>query len=222
MARPRKPKPPEPTDEEIRNQALRFLYDAHKSARSSEAASPTMGAIKKAMKSLSVKEHRIVSNVLYLVQNRWTEERIEPITVYQRGRPFATKRTTYRITAAGIDRFEGPSTFQRVDRMAGINITNIQGVTVVGQDNIVRVRFESLFRDLDALGAAIRSVDALPDQEKLAYQADVETIKTQLAKEEPDRGILQRAWEGLKNVAALPGVATILGKVRAAIEPLLR
>jgi len=105
--------------------------------------------------------------------------------------------------------------------MAGINITNIQGVTVVGHDNVVRTRFETLFRDLDALGTAIRAMDALPDQEKLVRQADVETIKSQLAKEEPDKGILQRAWDGLRTVASLPGVQTLLEKVRGAIEPLI-
>ncbi len=98
--------------------------------------------------------------------------------------------------------------------MAGINITNIQGVTVVGQDNVVITRFEGLFRSLELLGAEIRATSELTDREKLSYQAEIETIKSQLMKEKPDRGILQRAWEAPKGISTLAGVAAAFELIR--------
>jgi len=220
MGRPRKPKPPEPTDDEIRKALLAFLYDRHKNARSDAGAHATMGDVKKGMKGLGVLERRIVSNLMYLVQTRWVEEKREQFNVYQKGRPVSVPKIRYRISAAGIDRLEGPSAFQQVDRTAGINITNVQGVTVVGQGNIVNARFEALFRDLDALGIAIRAAD-IPDADKVAYQAEIDTIKSQLAKGNPDKGILQRAWDAVKGAATVQGALALFDRVRSAIEPLL-
>ena len=221
MPRPRKPKPPEPLDDEIRTELLRYLHRRHRGARSNAATFATMGDVKKGMKHLYVMERRIVSNVAYLVQTRWVEEKTEELTVYREGRPFPVSRALFRISAAGIDRIDGPSAFQRADPMAGINITNVQGVTVIGQGNIVSTRFEGLFRDLDSLGGAIRASDA-PDTDKVAYLAEIDTMKSQLAKASPDPGILQRAWQGMKSAATIHGVLGLFDRVRIAMEAILR
>ncbi len=220
MGRPRKPRPPEPKDDELRTAPLRFLYDRHKGARSDAGAYATMGVVKKGTKHLGVKERRIVSNLIYLVQTRWVEEKTEPYTIYQKGRPLPVSRTVYRIAASGVDRFEGPSAFQHVDRTAGINITNVQGVTVVGEGNIVSTRFEGLFRDLDGLGTALRSAD-IPDADKVAFQAEIDTIKSQLAKGSPDKSILQRAWDGLSGAATVAGAMSLFERVKTALAGLL-
>lgn len=88
MGRPRKkPRPPELKDDDIRDQILKFLHTTYRKARSAAATYATMGVIKSAMKSLNVMQHRIVSNLTYLVQNRWVEEKEERITIRPRGRP---------------------------------------------------------------------------------------------------------------------------------------
>ena len=108
-----------------------------------------MGEIKKAMRPLAVMEKRIVSNLTYLLQNRWVEQDIRQFVVQPGGRPVMTRQVRYRISSAGGDRYEGPSVFQRAEKMAGINITNIQGVTVIGHDNVVNTQFAELFRSLE-------------------------------------------------------------------------
>lgn len=222
MPRPRKPRPPEPTDDEIRERLLRSLYDTYKNARSADAAAMTMGEIKRAMKPLGVKERRIVSNLTYLAQSRWVEEIVDRYPIIRGGRPVSVKSVKYRIGSAGVDRIEGPSSFQRVERMAGINITNIRGVTVIGHDNVVDTRFEQLFRSLDLLGAEIRATEGLSDRDKLSYQAEIETIKSQLMKPDPDRGILHRAWDALKAFATVGSAAAAVDRVRSLIDPILR
>src|SRR6266540_1069523 len=220
MGRPKKPKPPQPSDDDIRDQILKFLHAHYKKARSAAGAYATMGVIKSSMKSLNVMQHRIVSNLTYLVQNRWVEEREDRITIRPKGRPFTVPKIRYRISSAGIDRVEGPSAFQQVDRIAGINITNIHGVTVIGRDNVVQTKFEPLFRDLDTLAIQIRAASGLSDQQKLSYQAEIDTIKSQLMKEQPDRGILRRAWDALKGAATIAGAAALIDRVRLMIGPL--
>ncbi len=180
-----------------------------------------MREIKSSMKPMSVKENRVVSNLIYLVQAGWVEERTQSYVIQRSGRPVQVSSVDYRITNRGIDRFEGPSKFQESDRLKGINITNVQGVTVVGEGNVVDARFEVLSRNLDLLGIEIRASDKLTDREKLSLQAEVETMKSQLAKPEPDRGILSRAWGSLKAVATLSGVAAAIDRIRPIIEPLL-
>ncbi len=221
VPRPRKPKPPEPADDEIREHVSRYLHERHKRARSAKSAAPKIGEIKSALKGLGVKQHRIVTNLLYVVQAGWAEVKTQAYIIQRGGKSVQVASTTYLISNRGIDKLEGPSKFQAVDRLAGINITNVQGVTVVGEGNVVDAKFELLFRHLDLLGAEIRSSDRLADREKLSYQAEIDTMKSQLMKPEPDRSIIATAWDSLKSVATLSGVATAIDRVRPFIENLL-
>jgi hypothetical protein len=95
--------------------------------------------------------------------------------------------------------FEGPSKFFSSERFSGINITNIQGVTVVGNNNIVKNEFIDLFRELEKLGDIIRSNSKFSDKEKADLQSDIETIKNQLGKTEPNKNIIKSAWETIKD-----------------------
>jgi hypothetical protein len=93
---------------------------------------------------------------------------------------------------------------------------------VIGDGNYVYNRYSNLYRSLDLLGEEIRQTDKLSDEEKLNYQAEIETIKSQLLKPNPDRSILRTAWNALKGVATIGGVVGVLEKVKALIQPLIR
>ncbi len=179
-----------------------------------------MGEIKKAMKAFNVMEKRIVSNLTYLLQNQWVEEEVRQFIVQPGGKPVMTRKVLYRISSAGINRYEGPSAFERTERMAGINITNVHGVTIIGNDNVVSNQFTELYRNLDLLGSEIRASAELDDRAKLTYQAEIETIKSQLMKEEPDRGIVGRAWDALKTAATIGGAAAMVERVHSLLHTL--
>jgi hypothetical protein len=51
--------------------------------------------------------------------------------------------------------------------------------------------------------------------------ADIETIQSQLAKPEPNRGILKAAWDTVKGAAAISGCTTLVEKVSGLIAGLL-
>ncbi len=180
-----------------------------------------MGEIKVAMRPLKVKQNRVVTNLLYLVQAGWVDEKRREYIIQAGNRPVQVSNVAYIISNKGIDHYEGPSRFQASNRLQGINITNVQGVTVIGEGNIVDTKFELLSRHLDLLGAEIRASDKLEDRAKLTLQAEIDTIKSQLMKPEPDQGIIAKAWDALKTVATLSGVAAAIDRVRPLIEGLL-
>jgi len=206
--------------EEVRENLLNYLYyDKYKKSRSTKKQSATIGEIKKALKVKGYKESDIVSAITFLKDRGWIKEEKEKTKFFIKGKLTEGEKTKYRISDIGIVYFEGPSKFVSSERFSGINITNIQGVTVVGNNNIVRNEFIDLFRELEKLGDIIRSNSKLSDKEKVDLQSDIETIKNQLGKTEPNKNIIKAAWETIKN--KLKGISEVIepiSKIASLIE----
>jgi len=134
-----------------------------------------------------------------------------------------TEKRTYRVSKDGIDYFEGSSKFQKSNKLAGINISDIKNsVVILGDNNVVRNDFREMFDSLDDLGRHIRISSDILDEEKINYQADIDTIKAQLMKQKPDRDIVRKAWSALKAVATISGAISFYTKVAPLIEKLIR
>ena len=200
---------------------MRFLYSIHQKARSVKSTGLTVSKIKQALKKHGLKEREIANNLDYLIQTEWVIEEKEEYSFTRGGRTIQAQRVSYKISDKGINHFEGPSKFQRPHKVTGINIMNIQGVTVVGDGNFVYNQYSGLYRNLDLLDEEIRRSDSFSDEEKLNYRAEIETIKSQLAKPKPDRRILKSAWEGLKALATVGSIMGLFLHVKALIEPLI-
>jgi len=216
------PRAPLKTNDEIRELILRFLFSKYKKSRGVSGVGVKSREIKQALKEEGLKEQEIAGNLYYLVQSGWVDEERRTFPISRGGRTIKAETISYKITDKGINHFEGSSKFQRTYKLTGINITNIQGVTVIGDGNYVYNQYSNLYRSLDLLGEEIRRTDRLSDEEKLNFQAEIETIKSQLLKPNPDRNILRTAWNALKAVATIGGVVSVFEKVRALIEPLIK
>ena len=220
----RKKKASSLTNDEIRKVILEYLYNIHKKARSLKKARVSMKDLKKGLKERGLREQEIIRNLDYLIQSGWvTVEREE--TEFKTPKGFTRKQVKeyYKISDSGINYFEGPSEFQRVAKsFSGINITNIQGVTVVGDQNVVvNTQYLDLYRRLSLLSEAVRNSGQLTDREKLEYVMEIETIKDQLAKPSPDKNIMKLAWEKLKPLATISGIMTFFKQVAEIIGGLL-
>jgi hypothetical protein len=211
------------TDDEVRKAILEYLYRIH-DARSLKSARASIGQLKQDLKKLGLKEREIVRNLDYLIQSRWVTVETEE-TEFKTPRGFIKKQVKpyYKISDIGITYFEGPSEFQRVSKsFSGINITNVQGVTVVGDQNVVvNTQYLDLYRRLSLLSEAVRGSAQLSDKEKLDYVTEIETIKDQLAKQSPDKSIIRLAWEKLKPLATVSGVMSFFKQVAELIGRLL-
>lgn len=210
----------ERTDDEIRELILEFFYSKYKKARSVKRGVKT-SEIKRVLKNAGLTEREIACNLYYLVQTGWVAENKKIFQLQKGGKTISVEDISYKIAEKGINHFEGPSKFQRIDRLDGINVKNIQGIVVIGNDNVVYNKYNNLYRSLDLLGEELRLSNTLSDEQKLICQAEIDTIKSQLSKPTADRSIVRTAWNALKTVATIGGVITVLEKVRPLIERLL-
>ncbi len=205
--------------EEIRENLLKYLFDKFKKSRSTKKQSATISEIKKGLKIYGYKESDIVAAITFLKDRGWIKEEKETTKFFIKDKLTEGEKIKYRISDVGITHFEGPSKFISSERFSGINITNIQGVTIVGNNNIVRNEFKDLFESLEQLGEILRANNKLSDTEKADLQSDIETIKNQLGKTEPNKSIIKSAWETIKNkLKDISEVVELISKIASLIK----
>ena len=223
----RAPKHPQLTNDEIRKVMLRYFYGRNNRASSrmgkKGGAAVTISVLRAELKtSYQLERAQVVSNLNYLVSQGWIE-------VIQQPRSFATPKggivpsTTpyFIITAAGIDKIEGPSDFTR-DRFQGIRIEATgRNIITVGDGNQINASFREVGEALADLRTAIAS-SSLDESQKMDLVADIDSMQSQLAKPHPDRTVLGTLWTGVQSMATLTGLADAISKVVPLISGLLR
>lgn len=214
MVRSRKQKI-ERSSDEIREIILKFFYEVHKRAATPKKMRLKISEVKSSLKDRGLKSNEIISNLEYLIQTGWILKEEETTQIRTKKGLFPSKATYYKASDQTVNYFEGASRFQRVEKSySGINITNIQGVVTLGDENtIVNVQYPDLYRELALLSGVIRKSSPLSDEEKLNYTSEIETIKAQLSKTQPDRDIISKSWERLRPLATVAGIASFFEKV---------
>jgi hypothetical protein len=215
--------PPAPTSsDDIREHILRFLYDKQRTGRGVRSGEVGIRQLKQALKGLGIGGTDVASNLNFLIDAGWVLEKRRTYTVAtKKGINIPQEQVKYKVSDKGVIHFEGPSRFQPTRATAGINVTNIQGITVIGDGNLVNYLYGDLFRSLDLLGEEVRKSAQLTDEEKLNYQAEIETIKSQLGKPTPNRSIVREAWSALGALATVGGVTQFFERVAHLIAPLV-
>ncbi len=195
--------------EEIREKILHHLYTVQKEATSASRSSQNERQIFHAFMDMYEKSE-VISNLLYLVDAGWIKtKKLDKITYYS-------------IKDKGVNHFEGKSSvFQKGNFLSGVNITNINGITVIGNNNVVRQEYSELYRNLEILREKIGESQIISDPIKLDSQSEIDTIKSQLAKREPNKSIISQAWSALSTVATLEGVIQFYQTVEPLIKHLL-
>jgi hypothetical protein len=182
-----------PKDDDVRRLMLRYFYDRNKTATSmmgkkgSAVRTSVLKAELKAAHGLS--QQQVQSNLTYLLSQGWVQEKPVSKSFTPKGGSVVSSVTSYYlITAAGIDKIDGPGDFT-MDRFHGIKIEATgQNIITVGDGNQINAKFGNLGEALADLRKAITTAD-VPDVDKLTYVADIETIQSQLAKPMPNKGI---------------------------------
>jgi DNA-binding PadR family transcriptional regulator len=211
------------SDEQVREEILKFLYMVRNKARSLSSIATTITKIKKELKPLGITQNQIVKNLDFLVQNGWVIKVIEK-RIYKspKGFEFPSEKKLYKLSDAGINYFEGPSRFTTTSRFAGININNVSGIVILGDNNIVRSEYVDLFKKLEQLENAVKLNNQLTTEDKLSVQADIQVIKDQLIKANPDKNIIQRAKESISFLGSIPGVMELFKIVSNIISNLFK
>jgi len=213
------------TNNEIRTLMLQYFYDRNRNATSSrgkKGSSVKISDVKRELKaSHTLAQQEVQSNLTYLISQGWVkEDAIEKSYTAPGGTIIPSTTNFYTITAAGIDKIEGPGEFTMA-KFHGIKIEATgQNIITVGDGNQVNAKFGELGQALAELRDSVTAADTA-EAEKMSVVADIETIQTQRAKPEPNRVVVRAAWEAIKASAAVNGFVALVAKVTALIHGLL-
>lgn len=210
-----------PSNNEIRSIMLQYFYERNKnatSAREKKGSAVKISDVKRELKaSYCLQQQEVQSNLTYLISQGWVEEdTVEKSFTAPGGTVIPSSTSFYRITAAGIDKIEGPGEFT-MPKFHGIKIEATgQNIITLGNGNQINAKFTELGQSLLELRDAIAASNA-KESNKMTLVADIETIQTQLAKVEPNKSIIRAAWETVKDAAIIDGCASLFQKVAGLI-----
>ncbi|MBD3386408.1 hypothetical protein GF407_15975 [candidate division KSB1 bacterium] len=212
-------------NDEIRHQILQYFYDRNSNATSRMGKKGSAVKISDAKRQLKeafgLKQPQVMSNLTYLIDNGWVKTIDIEKTVKVKGGTIPQTTTFYEISAKGIDKIEGGSQFEPRERFAGININATgQNVITLGDGNVVNAKFADLHNALEELKVAVTE-SSLDESEKFDIAIDIENIKDQLAKNEPDKTIVRRLWSSLEKVATVSGVTAAYEKVAELLSSII-
>jgi len=164
-------------------------------------------------------QQQVQSNLTYLESQGWIEEkRIEKQFTSPTGTVIPSFTNFYKITAAGIDKIEGPGEYT-MPKFHDIKIEATgQNIITVGDGNQVDAHFSDAGKALAELRKAITDSDEAEGR-KLMYVADIDTIQSQLAKQQPNKGIIGMAWESVKAASSISGCAMLVVQVSHLLAP---
>jgi hypothetical protein len=206
----------------IRDAILRHLYTSHENAKSPRTAGIKITALNKAMRTLGYKQQQVAHNMDYLIQKGWAREEVETrMFTTARGTTQPSEKRTYKISDVGIDLLEAASMYERPSIAAGINITTIDGVTVVGDGNVVNTTFTDLSTVLTHIRAEVLASSAITDADKLVALADLDALRSQLQKPDPNSAVVATLWRNVERIAAAGGLAELATKAAGLLAPLL-
>ena len=102
-----------PSNNEIRSIMLQYFYERNKnatSAREKKGSAVKISDVKRELKaSYCLQQQEVQSNLTYLISQGWVEEdTVEKSFTAPGGTVIPSSTSFYRITAAGIDKIEGP------------------------------------------------------------------------------------------------------------------
>ncbi|MYD64506.1 MAG: hypothetical protein F4X26_00665 [Chloroflexi bacterium] len=213
--------------DEIRRQILRYFYDRNANAtsrRGAKGSAAKISDVKRELKDLhGLRQQEVMSNLNYLIDHGWINEEVESRTFRTpRGTQQNSEARYYGISADGIDLMEERSSaFRPTTAYDRINITAVGSTVQLGDGNVVNTNHQDLRGELESLRQQIAAADGLDDAVKLDAVADIESLKSQLAKAEPDPSVAGRLWSAIERVATVAGLGSSITRIAGQLGPLL-
>lgn len=205
-----------------RDAILRTLESVHRRARSPRSAAIGIRDLQALLKRQGFRQQGVAANLDYLVQKGWVREVVvERTFTTAGGTRQSSAKVTYKISDIGLDKLEGASTYGRAPT-AGINITTISGVTVVGDGNVVNTTFAGAAAALTELRSQLLSAESIAEEDRLNAVADIDSLQGQLQKPSPAKEIVKSLWASVTAIATAAGFLDAAQKVSDSLGPLLR
>jgi hypothetical protein len=216
---------PARSNNEVRNLLLRYFFQRNENSTSSRGKKGSAVKISDAKRELkaqhALSQQEIQRNLTYLLSQGWVEETVVKKEFRAPGGTVMPAVTPFfKITAAGIDKIEGPGEFT-MPKFHGIKIEATgQNIITLGDGNQINAQFSDLGKALADLRDAITKSKA-SEADKMNVVADIETIQSQLAKLQPSKGIVSAAWAAIKGAAVIGEFAGLVERVTGYIAPFI-
>jgi len=214
------------SNDEVRRFILQYSYERNKKAtsvRGKRGSAAPISVIRQDLKDQhGLTAQQVIENLRYLISQGWVEvQPVEKRVPLPTGTIVPQITEFYAISAAGIDKIEGPGEFTR-SPFHGIRIEATgQNIITVGDGNQVNAIFKDVGQALSDLAEAVRQSSVLTDEQKLTYVADIQSIQSQLAKPQPNRKAIRAIWDGLQDLATVEDVAALFQRVAGLVAPFL-
>jgi len=214
------------SNDQIREILLTCLYEKAKSSRGPSGIAVGIQELTSLVKEkVDIKQQEISVNLQFLIKNKYVDEK-EIQNSFAKARFNAKPTIKYELSQTGLSYFEQGSKFDLGDKNAGINIQMLNSVAVLGNQNvvknIVRQEYKEGYLKIEELEKKVNLSSELNDEQKINVQADLETIKNQLAKSEPNKEIVKTAMSGLSFIADIvtlsPYLSTAMDWIKSALN----
>jgi len=211
-------------NDERRDHLLRFLYLRHESAKGITSIPIGIQDLRREMKEkYSMKQAEVASNLDYLIHAGWVKPEIKARSFLTPGGMMVPReQTKYKISDVGINHLEAATVYKKPQAASQVNVTNIQGVTLVGSNgNVVNAKFTEFSSAIDDLDCAIGADNGLTDEQKLDAAGDISAFRAQMAKKNPKASVIRGAWEGIKELPVLGNAALAVTRVEKLVRDLV-
>jgi len=214
----------------IKEQILFYLNEVLNKARNENMAKVTDAMIIRELKNKGYESNEVTKELIYLVSAGKVKKLSETYTVettdYNTGKnkSIKMKQIYYIISDKGIDFVEGDSKFKRSSFIGGINIGNIQGALVLGENNtvIVNQQHYDIYKSLTDLEEAVKTTTNISDDDKAEYLGDITTLKGQIAKKKPNVSIVKLAWSAISALSTIEGLNQFIERVSPLIQKFIK
>ncbi len=205
---------------------LQYFYDRNASSTSrfgKKGSAVKISDVKKELKSVhSLNQTQVHSNLTYLIGRKWVNTFDVQKIVHVKGGTIPSTVTWYEIAPQGIEKIEGDSEFKGEERYKGINITATgSNIIALGDGNVVNATFSALHSELNQLKQSVSESSNFTEKQKLDLAVDIESIKDQLAKDQPNKTVIQTLWAGIQIAVTAADMANLIHKITPFLSGLL-
>ncbi|MBX9585634.1 MAG: hypothetical protein K2X50_00105 [Gammaproteobacteria bacterium] len=210
-------------NDHIRERILEYLYARNHNSRGVPAISAGIRDIQGSLKKkYGYKQQQVNGNINYLIDKGWVKKEITQKEITKTpGVKIPAQSIKYRISADGIDYWEGPSKFQNNNILPFINIHNVSGIVTVGDFNtIVNNKYVELLEELENFHRVILNENTMPDDVKLNLSSDVASLKSQLSKTTPEKSLIMKLWNTITDAVTAYNFSNIVLDIASKIHEL--
>ena len=220
------------TDEDIRKAVLESMNAQRKSSRHEHEIRMHISQIESAVRKAGYKasDMQVMQAVDYLQAAGMLKRTQETKTVKMPPSRYGTKGSSfkhtdywYTLTVKAIDKLEGETEYSSKPFVPfqTIHINTSNAPVIVGSNNLVSNNV-TIFNQLDELQQVISEFAEIEVEERQDAVSDIESLKQQLAKPNPNGEIIGMLWKNIGRISDLAGagalaiaaaktIATVLG-----------